>query len=181
MSEIDTKTKLKRKWVRKIFTEEQRESQGFTKNLLEFCEIYEPDMFQKYLHVTPSIFYKLLELIQADIQKKDTIMRSCISPKTRLQILLRYLATGNSMLSLSAEFRVAHNTISLIISDTCAAIWKRLSEKVFLKPSQENWLKEAKEFEKIWNFPHCIGACDGRHMVMQVIIFYKLDITIKYI
>lgn len=33
-------------------------------------------------------------------------------------------------------------------------------------PSSENeWMEIAKTFEK-WNFPHCVGAVDGKHVVM---------------
>jgi len=28
-------------------------------------------------------------------------------------------------------------------------------------------LSIAKQFEKLWNFPHCLGALDGKHVVLQ--------------
>lgn len=31
----------------------------------------------------------------------------------------------------------------------------------------EQWLKVADEFENLWNFPHCIGAMDGKHVILQ--------------
>jgi hypothetical protein len=34
------------------------------------------------------------------------------------------------------------------------------------KTSQE-WLTIAKGFEELWNFPHCLGALDGKHIVIQ--------------
>jgi len=39
----------------------------------------------------------------------------------------------------------------------------------------ENWLSKAKDFEELWNFNHCIGAIDGKHIVIQVnyILKYK--------
>jgi len=31
----------------------------------------------------------------------------------------------------------------------------------------EEWLKCSENFYKQWNFPHCVGALDGKHLVMQ--------------
>lgn len=33
--------------------------------------------------------------------------------------------------------------------------------------SAEEWRRMSEGFEHIWNFPHCIGAIDGKHVVMQ--------------
>lgn len=33
--------------------------------------------------------------------------------------------------------------------------------------TKEHWKKIAKEFETKWNFPHALGAIDGKHVVMQ--------------
>jgi len=38
-------------------------------------------------------------------------------------------------------------------------------------PSEENWKSIAEEFKARWNFPHCIGAIDGKHVVIKVIYF----------
>ncbi|CAH1988760.1 unnamed protein product [Acanthoscelides obtectus] len=31
----------------------------------------------------------------------------------------------------------------------------------------DEWLEIAKDFENQWNFPHCIGALDGKHVQIQ--------------
>ncbi|XP_011258301.2 protein ALP1-like [Camponotus floridanus] len=36
----------------------------------------------------------------------------------------------------------------------------------FFSPSQENWLHVHNEFTLRWNFPHCVGALDGKHVVI---------------
>jgi hypothetical protein len=32
---------------------------------------------------------------------------------------------------------------------------------------EEKWLKVAKDFEKKWQFPHCLGSIDGKHVMIQ--------------
>ena len=48
-------------------------------------------------------------------------------------------------------------------------LWNTLIEKGYLKnPSTpEEWKSIFKDFEKFWNFPNCIGAIDGKHVLMQ--------------
>ena len=29
------------------------------------------------------------------------------------------------------------------------------------------WREVARDYQEIWDFPHCIGALDGKHVVMQ--------------
>jgi hypothetical protein len=33
--------------------------------------------------------------------------------------------------------------------------------------SQENWINIVDEFYQLWNYPHCLGAMDGKHVVLQ--------------
>jgi len=72
------------------------------------------------------------------------------------------------MKSLSYAFRVGHNTVSKIVSETCEAIWNCLKDTVFLTDNEESWQSVADEFERLWNFPNCIGTIVGKHVINQV-------------
>lgn len=86
-----------------------------------------------------------------------------------LYVMSRYLATGDSMSSLSYSYLVALTTVSNIIKETCEALWTCLNKKMMPYPLQSNdWLAISHNFEKLWNFNHCIGAIDGKHVVIQV-------------
>ena len=53
-----------------------------------------------------------------------------------------------------------------IVKETCATIWDSLVEKEMSPPTQERWEEIEKEFNSCWNFPNCIGAVDGKHIVI---------------
>ena len=42
-----------------------------------------------------------------------------------------------------------------------------LHETHLKPPSEQDWLAIAQNFDSYWNFPHCIGAMDGKHIVIQ--------------
>nr|CAI5842894.1 unnamed protein product [Callosobruchus analis] len=75
----------------------------------------------------------------------------------RLAITLRFLATGDSYKSLMYLFQVSYSTISLIVPEVCEAISSVLKDYI-------KWKDVARNFEIKWNFPHCIGAIDGKHV-----------------
>lgn len=33
--------------------------------------------------------------------------------------------------------------------------------------TEQEWKKKARQFELLWNFPHCIGSIDGKHIVIE--------------
>ncbi|XP_018370117.1 PREDICTED: uncharacterized protein LOC108765771 isoform X2 [Trachymyrmex cornetzi] len=68
------------------------------------------------------------------------------------------------MALLAMSYRIGKSTVSGIIQETCEAIWEVLQPQVLEQPSQQDWIKIEDEFFKRWNFPHCIGAIDGKHV-----------------
>ena len=82
-------------------------------------------------------------------------------------ICFRYFATGNSFRNLAYAFRVGVSTISKIIREVSVAIWDNFHGKYMPFPqTQADWLKVADQFQSKWQFPHCIGALDGKHVVI---------------
>ena len=118
--------------------------------------------------MSPETFEHLLSLVGPLISKKDTHMREAIGAAERLSMTIHYLAYGDSQQSLSFAYRIARSTVSVIIHDTCAAIWEALSE-VYVSPPQHclEWKAISEEFDTMWNFPRCMGAIDGKHIAMQ--------------
>ena len=79
-------------------------------------------------------FDAFLQMIAGMIKKQDTKMRTAIATATKLEITLRYLATGDTFKSLEYLFRVPECTISLFVPEVLTAISQVL--KPFIKVSE---------------------------------------------
>ncbi|XP_060771613.1 uncharacterized protein LOC132882527 [Neoarius graeffei] len=113
-------------------------------------------------------FTYLLERVTPHIVKKDTHLRKAISPRERLSITLRFLATGETFNSLSFQYRIGSTTVSKIVMETCTAITSVLCEEYLKTPSTDaEWKAIASDFCSKWQFPHCLGAIDGKHIFIQ--------------
>ena len=62
--------------------------------------------------MSPERFDHLLRLIGPIISKKNTSFRDAICAGERLSITLRFLASGDSQISLSFLFRVGRKSVS---------------------------------------------------------------------
>ena len=97
--------------------------------------------------MSEDLFGRLLGLVHDDIAKQDTVMRAAISPKMRLQVTLRFLASGDSYRSLEDVFRLPKNTICQIVNEVMPAIWNRLAPKYVKCPrSPDEWKAISEEF-----------------------------------
>ena len=117
--------------------------------------------------MSPSRLGHLLSLVGQQLQR-DPTRRCVVSPGERLMITLRYICTGDSMLSQSFNFRVGLSTISGIIAGTCEILWKVLCPVYVRTPSSaKEWKRISEKYLEKWNFPHCIGALDGKHVAIE--------------
>ena len=119
--------------------------------------------------MSPSTFEELLSFVAPIIVKKSTVMRDPIGPSERLALTLRYLVTGDAQRTIAASYRISLTTITRVLSETCDALWASLLNLKFIDPpsTEAQWREIAAEFENKWNFPHALGAIDGKHVVMQ--------------
>lgn len=120
----------KRIWARKWI--QRRDLENTAHGLLQELKNERADEFSRYFRISSEQFDMLLEKVRPKIQKRDTNMRKAILAETKLAITMRYLSSGDSYRSLMLLFRVPHNTISGIVSETCKAIYSTLATD-FLK------------------------------------------------
>jgi hypothetical protein len=81
-----------------------------------------------------------------------------------LLITIRYCATGESLASLSFQFRVGVETMSKIIKETSDTILEELSPLFILTPQTvEEWKMIIERFNTRWNLPTCGKISDFRN------------------
>ncbi|CAM1291997.1 Uncharacterised protein r2_g114 [Pycnogonum litorale] len=153
-------------WVRPWKAD--RKSSGAYHHLMNDMRLTDIDSWRRCIRMDHDQFTKLLELVQPLIERRDTILRQAIPAAEKLSICLRYLATGESFHSLSCQFKVGKSTISTFIPEVCQAIYNVLRNEYLKIPNSEtDWKQIACEFESLWNFPHCLGAVDGKHVEIR--------------
>ena len=87
-----------------------------------------------------------------------------------MTLTLRYLATGDSQQSQSFNFRIGRSTVHVsgIIRETGDAICTQLCHTYLPTPkTPQEWKRISEDFSTLWNFPHCLGAGDGKHVVID--------------
>jgi hypothetical protein len=130
--------------------------------------LQDPASFFNFMRMSPEMFDEVLRRVGPRIQKQDTHYRNALEPGLKLAITLRHLASGDKYPSLQYAFRVAHNTISLLIPEVCKAIVEEYKDEVISCPTTpEEWRAIADDFQRRWNVPHACGALDGKHIAVR--------------
>lgn len=127
---------------------------------------WDQEQFFKFTRMTIPVFQKLLNKVTLRLSKQ--IRSDGISGEHRLVLTLQYLSQGTSMQVLAWNFQIGLTTVHKIIHETCLVLWDVLQPEYLNAPSSEHkWLEIAEGFESKWNFPHCLGALDGKHVTIQ--------------
>ena len=150
-----------RKWIKK------RNERGMLK-LVEELRAEDTAAYKEMLRMNCETFDEILTAIGPEITKHQVVGgHRVISSAGRLILTLRFLATGETFRSLHFQFRMGKSTISYIVREVCRAIYLVLGARYMSAPTScPEWLQIAEDFERMWQFPNCIGAIDGKHVVI---------------
>lgn len=153
-------------WVRQLFLD--RKSKGEFHLLVKDLRLFDSEYFWKYYRMTNIQYEELLHWVAPYITKSSQ-KREAIGPSERLSAALKYLVTGDMQTTIATAYRLSPSVMGRILRETCPVIWDVLLEKGYLKApsSPSEWKTIAKDFEQRWQFNHCIGAIDGKHVAMQ--------------
>ncbi|KAM7294246.1 hypothetical protein ISCGN_023763 [Ixodes scapularis] len=155
------RSKWTSKWLQRVH------QQGAYENLMRELALEDTEAYRRWIRMDTGSFEDLLSRVRPLIEKEDTNFRLCVPAGERLAITLRYLATEDSQMSLQFQFRRAHNTVSTIVAEVCPAIYSALKDDFLKVPSSPaEWKAVAQGYQDLWQFPHCVGALDGKHIAL---------------
>lgn len=120
--------KKKRLWTRKWLL--RRDTLGNSVGILRELATEDQLEFRSFMRITPDQFEFLLQKISHIIQREDTIMRTAIPARIKLELTLCFLDTGNSNRSLSHFFRVSKPAISLFVPEVLDALYECLKDYI---------------------------------------------------
>lgn len=144
-----------------------KKQQGHHQNLIREMALQDREQYRNFLRLHTDDFYHIAEKVRPYIQRMDTQFREAISVEERVEITLRYLATGNCYKTLATDHRISTASVSLLIPEVCDAIFKSMArDEMSVPKSKERWMGVMRGFQTKWNFPCCIGAIDGKHVKM---------------
>ena len=127
---VKQQRKPKKYQTRPLLLAERRQLHGHFQRLMNELRIEDPQAFFKFPRMEPAMFDELVQTVGPRITKTDTHMRKTFSPGLKIAITVRYLASGDKYSSLMYSFRVARNTICLLIPKVCEAMVEEYKDEV---------------------------------------------------
>ncbi|CAI6358625.1 unnamed protein product [Macrosiphum euphorbiae] len=133
-------------WHVKPFLKERR-VHGHCHCLTSELQLTNSELYQNFVRMSASTFEELVCLVGPKIMRFPS-RPDILSVGEVLTTTLRYLAPGESMMSIMYSFRIRKATV-LVVPDT------------------KKWAQFGVEFENKWQVPNCIGSIDGKRIIHQ--------------
>jgi hypothetical protein len=93
-------------------------------------EFNEDVLFKNFTRVSKRNFYTTLGIVEPMVTKQNTPFRESVPAEMKLAITLRYLASGDSFMSLMYLFKVSKQFISSTLPEVLKAIIEGLKNYV---------------------------------------------------
>jgi len=120
--------RLRKVWVWKWLA--WRSTHGWSTLLLIELYAEDPAEYRACLRMSPECFGTSHDLIANAIQKSDTLMRDAIPSRTKQEVTLSFLATGNSYRNLQHLIQVSKAAISKFIPEVFDSIYIKLGDHI---------------------------------------------------
>lgn len=160
------RSRIARKWYVRPLNRQRRSQCEYFTLVRDMRRLSDNEKFFATFRMSMERFDDLARRIAPLIIPTNT-HESPISVGERLSATLRILGHGDSIHMVACSYRLGRSTMNAIFKQTCEAIWKVLQPEFLPFPTKENFTECSEGFWKTWNFPHCLGAVDGKHVTLK--------------
>ena len=163
--------KRRRRVVRNIWVRDwigRRPELGLYDRLMVELRNEDPRAFQNFMRMPPAMFDEIVQRLTPALTKETTNWRAPLDPGLKVALTLRHLASGAKYREMQYGWRFPHNTISLVVREVCEAIVEEYRDELLAPPkTAAEWRQISDNWMNSWNFPHVIGAIDGKHIACK--------------
>ena len=153
-------------WVRDWIG--RRPELGLYDRLMVELRNEDPSSFQNFMRMPPAMFDEIVQRLTPALTKETTNWRAPLDPGLKVALTLRHLASGAKYREMQYGWRVPHNTISVVVREVCEAIVEEYRDELLAPPqTAAEWRQISDNWMNSWNFPHVIGAIDGKHIACK--------------
>jgi len=153
-------------WVRDWIS--RRPQLGLYDRLMVELRNEDPRAFKNFMRMPPDMFDEIVQRLTPALTKETTNWRPPLDPGLKVALTLRHLASGAKYREMQYGWRVPHNTISLVVREVCEAILHEYRVEMLAPPqTPAEWQEISDNWLNRWNFPHVIGAIDGKHIACK--------------
>ena len=123
----------------------RRLNYGHYDRLMRELEAEDVMSFKNFVRMDPDMFREVLQRVGPRIEKYDTWYRQPLDA----DLPSHFLVTGEKYRSLMFGFRVAHNTISVIVRQTFEVILAEYGEVLQCPHTSDDWKQMAAEIQRL--------------------------------
>ena len=126
-----------------------------------YCELW-----QKEFRMSPSTFEFIIDLVEQNMAKADTVFRKAVPIEKRVGVGLWRLSTGTSFRTISKVFGIGKSTVIKLVNELISELVRMSPEFIkFPKTTLETGAK-IRSFRDFTGckIPQVLGAIDGTHI-----------------
>jgi len=146
--------------VEKLVWQRQRSNAWFE---LAYETFSDDEWFENF-RLSRYTFHFLVDQLQYDIVRQDTLMRKASEVKKKVALFLYFLASTDGYRSLANLFGVSRGFICICLREVGKAILRKLRPKYLTIAKGDELCRIIDGYREKWGFPMCAGGIDGSHI-----------------